>query len=105
MDQEDSEEKIDSENDEWDWMKAKKFWKPGRVDHPLWPLPAAPHGPPLFQRPFVSSPGLPALGWGWGVLSYPTLSLTQGKKSQDLPPWSHLSLPAHLPRAAEPQIY
>lgn len=29
MDQEDSEEKIDSENDEWDWMKAKKFWKPG----------------------------------------------------------------------------
>ncbi|XP_059111131.1 UBX domain-containing protein 11 isoform X4 [Peromyscus eremicus] len=29
MDQEDSEEKIDPENDEWDWMKAKKFWKPG----------------------------------------------------------------------------
>ncbi|XP_012975604.2 UBX domain-containing protein 11 isoform X2 [Mesocricetus auratus] len=29
MDQEDSEEKIVSENDEQDWMKAKKFWKPG----------------------------------------------------------------------------
>ncbi|KAM7324165.1 hypothetical protein ACRRTK_016470 [Alexandromys fortis] len=29
MDQEDSEEKIASENDERDWMTAKKFWKPG----------------------------------------------------------------------------
>ncbi|XP_038189888.1 UBX domain-containing protein 11 [Arvicola amphibius] len=29
MDQEDSEEKIASENNERDWMKAKKFWKPG----------------------------------------------------------------------------
>ncbi|KAL6033938.1 hypothetical protein STEG23_007213 [Scotinomys teguina] len=29
MDQEDSEEKIVSESDEWDWMKVKKFWKPG----------------------------------------------------------------------------
>ncbi|XP_021056555.1 UBX domain-containing protein 11 isoform X1 [Mus pahari] len=29
MDQENSEEKTVSENDEQDWMKAKKFWKPG----------------------------------------------------------------------------
>nr|BAC27893.1 unnamed protein product [Mus musculus] len=29
MDQENSEEKTVSENDERDWMKAKKFWKPG----------------------------------------------------------------------------
>ncbi|XP_073937015.1 UBX domain-containing protein 11 isoform X3 [Castor canadensis] len=29
MDQEDSEDKIISENDERDWMTAKKFWKPG----------------------------------------------------------------------------
>ncbi|XP_051027530.1 UBX domain-containing protein 11 [Acomys russatus] len=29
MDQENAEEKAVSENDEQDWMKAKKFWKPG----------------------------------------------------------------------------
>lgn len=53
MDQEDSEEKIASENDERDWMTAKKFWKPGTVEHLPWPPSAllACHYPrgPLFQ--------------------------------------------------------
>lgn len=31
MDQENSEGKPVSENDERDWMKAKKFWKPGKA--------------------------------------------------------------------------
>lgn len=52
MDQENSEEKTVSENDERDWMKAKKFWKPGRASA-LAPTYQLPEGLPVFQRPIV----------------------------------------------------
>lgn len=72
MDQEDSEEKIVSENDERDWMKAKKFWKPGTVEHLPWPPSSnsllACHSPrgPLFQA-------LASQYWGGGgVAELPT---------------------------------
>lgn len=61
MDQENSEGKIISESDERDWMKAKKFWKPGRASA-LAPVHQLPDGLPLFQRPIVSSPSI--LTWG-----------------------------------------
>lgn len=62
MDQENSEEKTVSENDERDWMKAKKFWKPGRASALPAPRPAQlPEGLPFFQRPIVSSPGIPTV--------------------------------------------
>lgn len=61
MDQENSEENIVSENDEQDWMKAKKFWKPGRTSA-LAPTHQLPEGLPVFQRPIVSSPAIPTMG-------------------------------------------
>ena len=59
MDQENSEEKTVSENDERDWMKAKKFWKPGRASALA----------PTFLRACQSSRGplfqaLPSQPWG-----------------------------------------
>lgn len=61
MDQENSEEKTVSENDERDWMKAKKFWKPGRASS-LAPILQLPDGLPLSQRSLVSSSGFPTMG-------------------------------------------
>jgi hypothetical protein len=52
MDQEDSEDKIISENDERDWMTAKKFWKPGRVGLPQPPSVASYCPAALQKAPF-----------------------------------------------------
>lgn len=88
MDQENSEEKTVSENDERDWMKAKKFWKPGRASV-LDPILQLPDGLLLSQRSLVSKPGIQQ--WDEAeCVSYPTPC--HGKKSQGLPPCSYFSL-------------
>lgn len=87
MDQEDSEEKIASENDERDWMTAKKFWKPGTVDHLPWPPSATPCWPATIPEALCFKPWPLSIGVEMGLLSYQHLAPDPGK-ARGLPPWS-----------------